>query len=92
MPGVLVVDRDHPVFGYLAGDPPPPIGPVTALGGLDVLPGDQGQQRHDSGSLLVQLSLCQRRDQPVRVVHRADTSASFAAGSCQSIRGLPGWL
>jgi len=41
MPRLRVMHRDHPVPGHLAGDPPPPIGPVTALRRLDILPGDQ---------------------------------------------------
>ena len=53
--------RALPVFGDLAGDPPPPIGPVTAPGGLHILPGDQRQQPHRRGSLLVKFSALQRR-------------------------------
>ena len=71
VPGLGVHGGDHPVFGDLAGDPPPPVGPVGALGGLDVLPGDQGQQRHRRrGRARPASASCQRRHQRVRVVHQ----------------------
>ena len=68
VPGIGVDSRDHPVFGDLAGDLPPPVGPVTALGGLHVLPGHQRQQRQRRGGRLVQLRVRERTDQRVRVV------------------------
>src|SRR6266496_1961641 len=40
MPGLAVHGRDHPVRRDLAGDPPPPVGPVASLRRLYVLPGD----------------------------------------------------
>ncbi len=46
VPGLRVDGGDHPVRGDPAGDAPPPVGAVGALGRLDVLPGDQRQQRH----------------------------------------------
>ncbi len=49
MPGVWVQSGDHAVFGDLAGDPPPPIPAIRPFGGLDVLPGDQRQQRQRAG-------------------------------------------
>ena len=68
MPGTGVDSRDHPVFGDLAGDLPPPVGPVIALGGLHVLPGHQRQQRQRRGGLLVQLRVLEHIHQRVRVV------------------------
>jgi hypothetical protein len=44
MPGIGVDHRDHPVRGDLPGDLLPPIGPIAALDGFDVLTGDQRQQ------------------------------------------------
>jgi hypothetical protein len=70
VPGLGVDGGDHPVFGDLAGDPPSPIGPVAALGGLDVLPGDQRQQRHRRGGRLGQFRVPDRGHQRVRVVHQ----------------------
>jgi hypothetical protein len=43
---------------------------VAALGGLDVLPGDQRQQRDRGRALLIQLPPGQRGDQRVRIVHQ----------------------
>ena len=70
VPGLGVHGRDHPVLGDLAGDPPPPVGPVGALGGLDVLPGDQRQQRQRGRGRLVQVRVRERGHQRVRVVHQ----------------------
>jgi hypothetical protein len=56
VPGITLGGGDHPVFGDLAGDPPPPVGAVTALGRLDVLPGDQGQQRQRGSGPLIQVT------------------------------------
>jgi hypothetical protein len=59
MPRLRIVHRDHPVFGDLAGDPPPPVGPVAPLSRLDVQPGDQGQQRHRGRRWLFQFRVLQ---------------------------------
>jgi hypothetical protein len=45
MPRLWVHGGDDAVPGDLPGDPPPPVGPVRSLSGLDILPGDQRQQR-----------------------------------------------
>jgi hypothetical protein len=74
--GVGVVHRDHPVFGDLAGDPPPPVPAVGALSGLHVLPGDQRQQRHRGGGRLLRVRVPDRGHQRGRVMTSADTSAS----------------
>jgi hypothetical protein len=55
VPGIRIHGRDHPVLSDLLRDPPPAVPAVAAPGGLDVLPGDQGQQRHRRGRRLVQL-------------------------------------
>ena len=68
MPGIRVDGADHAILGDLAGDPPPPVGAVGALGGLDILPGDQGQQRQRGGGGLIQLRVPERRYQGVGVV------------------------
>jgi hypothetical protein len=63
VPGVGVVHRDHPVFGDLAGDPPPPVPAVGALSGLHVLPGDQRQKRHRGGGRLLRVRVPDRGHQ-----------------------------
>ena len=69
MPGLRVHRGDHPVRGDLAGDPPPPVGPVGALGGFHVLPGHQRQQRQRRRAPASSSSgLGERRHQRVRVV------------------------
>jgi hypothetical protein len=68
VPGIGVHRGDHPVVGDLAGDPPPPVGAVAALGRLDILPGDQRQQRQRGSRLLVHRFVFQRIDERVRVV------------------------
>ena len=70
VPGLGVHRGDHPVFGHLAGNPPPPVPAVRALGGLDVLPGDQGQQRQRRGGRLIYLHAAEGGHQRVRVVHQ----------------------
>ena len=57
VPGVGVHGGDHPVWGDPAGGPPPAVGAVRAVGGFDVLSGDQGQQRHRVRGRRVQLLL-----------------------------------
>ena len=44
VPGLAVHGADHPVGDDFPGDPPPPVGAIGVLRGLDVLPGDQRQQ------------------------------------------------
>ena len=51
VPGLRIHSRDHPVRGGLAGDPPSAVGAVGPLGRLDVLAGDQRQQRDRLGRL-----------------------------------------
>jgi hypothetical protein len=51
MAGIRVDDRDDPVRGDGARDAPAPVAPIGALGGFDVLTGDQRQQRHRLGLL-----------------------------------------
>jgi hypothetical protein len=70
VPRLGVADRDHPVFGHLAGDPSPPIGAIRPVSGLHVLPGDQRQQPHRRGSLLAQLPVLQGSHQRVRVIYQ----------------------
>src|SRR6266498_4348973 len=61
MPRLWVHGGDDAVPGDLPGDPPPSIGPVRSLSGLDILPGDQRQQPHRGGGLLPQFPVLQRR-------------------------------
>ena len=71
VPRILVHRGYHPVGGDLAGDAPPAIGAVGSLGGFDVLPGDQRQQRQRRGHRLLGLVLIdpgERLQQRVRVV------------------------
>jgi len=70
MPRLRVIHRDDAVFGDLAGDSPPPLGSVTAPGGLDVLPGNQRQQTHCRGSVLIQLPAFQRLNQRIGITHQ----------------------
>jgi hypothetical protein len=66
--GLGIHGGDDAVFGDPAGDAPPPVGAVRALGGLDVLPSDQRQQREGTLGRFVQLRVTQRLDDPVGVV------------------------
>jgi hypothetical protein len=59
VPGVGIDSGDHPVRDDLPGDPPPPVGAITALDRFDVLTGDQRQQRHSLGRPRPQLLLGQ---------------------------------
>ena len=78
-------------MGDPAGDAPPPVGAVGALGRFDVLPGHQRQQRQRLRCPLVQAP--PRRSASMIVLASltsAETRASRAALSSQAIRGLPG--
>jgi hypothetical protein len=79
VPAIGIMHRDHPVLGDLAGDPPSPVGPVAALGGLHVLPGHQGQQRQRRGGLLIQLHAGERTGHRARVVDQ-DTDQRVLRG------------
>ncbi|TSE15693.1 hypothetical protein B1A87_007035 [Arthrobacter sp. KBS0703] len=54
VPGIGVHGRDHPFRGDLAGDSPPPVGPVRIFSRFHVLPGDKCKQRVRMGRLTVQ--------------------------------------
>jgi hypothetical protein len=56
MPHIRVHSRHDPVGGDLTGDPPPPIGAIRALRGLDILPSDQRQQHQRPLRLLTPLA------------------------------------
>ena len=58
---------DHPVRGHPPGDAPSPVGAIRALGGLDILAGDQRQQRHRLGRSWAQFLLGQVPEQSQRV-------------------------
>ena len=94
MPRLQIDGADHAIRGDLAGNPPPPVGPVAALGGFHVPPGHQRQQPKRIRRCVIPLrriragQLGQHRE---RVVTRALTRFSLAAGSSQSMSGLPGW-
>jgi len=42
-------------------DRPPPVGAVWTFGSFYILPGDQGQQRHDNAFTKAAASLCSTR-------------------------------
>nr|AHE14803.1 hypothetical protein asmbl_3 [uncultured bacterium] len=87
--GLGVHCRDHPVAGHLARDAPPPVGAIGSFGGLDVLPGDQRQQRQRLPSPVVERRLAQRVHDHGGIAHNADTGASRAWSSSQAMAGLP---
>ncbi len=70
VPRLGIDHADHPVGGDPPGDPPPPVRVVAALGGFDVLAGDQGQQRHRLRLSRAQLLVGQVTEQPVRIGHQ----------------------
>ena len=49
MAGVGIHRRDDPVRGHPLRDTPPSVGAIRSLDRLDVLAGDQRQQRHRVG-------------------------------------------
>jgi hypothetical protein len=63
VPRLRIDGGDHPVLGDPLGDPPAP-GPLARL---DVLAGDQGQQRRRLGLLSVQLEVGHCREHRQRV-------------------------
>ena len=68
MPGVGVDHRDHPVLGDPAGDPPRPTARRRlVLDPLDVLTGDQRQQRQRLSLLRIPLEVGKMTEQPVRI-------------------------
>ena len=90
--GIRVHGGDHPLrCGPLRGAPPP-IGAIGALGGLDVLAGDQRQQRHRlrRRPTLSSIASRSRASRSANAsVTRALTSASRAPGSSHAMRGFP---
>ena len=94
MPRLRIDGADHAIRGDLAGNAPPPVGPVAALGGFHIfLP---GRQRQQPKRIRRSSSRCGASG-PVSSASTASTSFtraltrfSLAAGSSQSMSGLPG--
>jgi hypothetical protein len=86
MAGLGVDDRDHPLGGDLAGDPPASR-PLTRL---DVLAGDQRQQRHRLGLLLTQLQVGHRVEHGQGVVDQPRHQRLGGLRVIQAHTGLPG--
>ena len=90
VPGLGVDGGDHPVRGDLAGDPPPAVGAVGALGGFDVLPGDQRQQRHRLGGRGPRSCVGQVRQQPVGVADQGVDQLVAGVAVVPGDRRFPG--
>ena len=73
MPGLRIDGADHAIRGDLAGNPPPPVGAVAALGRFHVLPGHQRQQPQRACCCLIPLRRIRARElgqHRQRVVHQ----------------------
>ena len=85
VPGLGIHGGDHPLRGHLPGDAPASVGAIGALGGFDVLPGDQRQQPDRLGRGRVEFLLGQVSQQPVRVrdqgIHQLFASVGVVPGN-----------
>jgi hypothetical protein len=88
--GLGIDGGDDAIRCGAAGDPPPSVGAIRAVGGLSVLAGDQGQQPDRLLGRLVQMPATQLIEQSERVGDQPADQAFLASSSSQAIFGLPG--
>ena len=88
--GVGINRRDHPIRGDLLRDLPVPVGAIRALEGLDILAGDQRQQRHRLSRPRRKLVIGQMPEQPVGVADQAIDQQIAGRLVIPAIAGLPG--